>query len=118
MTARALHLRRELRDVFEIGEYLPLSATGPGARHVIAFARRSQDRWVIAVVPRRPSALVDVGVAPIGSDVWGETAVALPDDAPAVFANALTGETVEARDGGLALAEVLETLPVALLRST
>ena len=115
VTARSLHLRRALRDVFESGAYIPLSATGPRARNVIAFARRQAGRWVIAVVPRRPSVLVDVGVAPLGSEVWNETALALPDDAPMEFRNALTGEIVRTAEGGLALAEALATVPVGLL---
>ncbi len=92
VTARALHLRKALPEVFSRGDYLALSATGAQARHVIAFARRSGERWVIAVVPRRPSALVEVGVAPVGGVVWGETALALPEGAPVEFENALTGE--------------------------
>ena len=117
VTARALHLRHERRDVFETGEYLPLSATGPQARHVIAFARRSLDRWVIALVPRRPSALAGVGEPPIGSAVWNDTALALPDDAPTSFTNALTGETVDSTENSLPLSDALATLPIALLVS-
>ena len=117
VTARSLHLRRELRDVFDSGEYIPLSATGPQARNVIAFARRHGEQWVIAVVPRRPSVLVEVGVPPIGGEVWNETALALPEDAPVEFRNALTGETVPVVAGGLALADALATLPVGLLVS-
>jgi (1->4)-alpha-D-glucan 1-alpha-D-glucosylmutase len=115
VTARALHLRKALPEVFERGEYLALSATGPQARHVIAFARRSGEQWVVAVVPRRPSALVDVGVAPVGGAVWGKTALALPEGAPTSFANVLTGERVSASDGGLGLKDALATLPVGLL---
>ena len=115
VTARALHLRKRLPEVFERGEYIALSATGPQARHVIAFARRSGERWVIAVVPRRPSALVEVGAAPIGGAVWGETALALPEGAPTEFENALTGERLQATDGALPLKDALATLPVALL---
>jgi (1->4)-alpha-D-glucan 1-alpha-D-glucosylmutase len=118
VSARSLHLRRELRDLFERGEYIPLSATGPQARNVISFARRQGEQWVIAVVPRRPSVLVDVGAAPIGRDVWHETALALPDTAPSEFRNALTGETVQVAAGGLALADALATLPVGLLVNT
>jgi maltooligosyltrehalose synthase len=84
---------------------------------VIAFARRSLDQWVIAVVPRRPSALVEVGAAPLGDAVWNESALALPEAAPTTFTNALTGEVVTAENGGLPLAHALATLPVALLVS-
>ena len=84
---------------------------------MIAFARRLGEQWVIAVVPRRPSVLAGVGIAPIGSEVSHETALALPEDAPVEFRNALTGETVPVTAGGLALSDALATLPVGLLVS-
>ena len=68
------------------------ASSGPQARHVIAFARRNGETWVIAIVPRLPVGLVAVGVAPIGPHVWGDTAIRLPDGAPREFRNALTGE--------------------------
>jgi (1->4)-alpha-D-glucan 1-alpha-D-glucosylmutase len=117
VTARALHLRRRLPELFAAGDYLPLSATGPQARNVIAFARHHGEGWVIAVVPRRPSALADVGTPPIGAGIWNETALALPGDAPAQFENVLTGEIARSSSLGLPLAEIFATLPVALLAS-
>ena len=38
-TTSGLHCRQELHDVFAFGEYIPLAASGPGAEHVLAFAR-------------------------------------------------------------------------------
>jgi (1->4)-alpha-D-glucan 1-alpha-D-glucosylmutase len=60
---------------------------------------------------------VGVGDAPLGSAVWNETALALPEDAPTEWRNALTGETLDATDGALRIADALATLPVALLVS-
>jgi (1->4)-alpha-D-glucan 1-alpha-D-glucosylmutase len=85
---------------------------------VIAFARRNADTWVVAAVPRRPSVLADVGVPPIGAEIWNETALALPDGAPLQFTNVLTGETIASTDSGLPIAEAMATLPLTLLVST
>ena len=39
VTHRALHARREYRELFELGDYVPLKVTGAGERHVVAYAR-------------------------------------------------------------------------------
>ena len=56
---------------------------------------------------------------PIGSSVWADTHVHVPNDAPTTFRHALTGATIEARatGDGLAIpaAALFEDFPVALL---
>jgi malto-oligosyltrehalose synthase len=115
VTARGLHLRRALPALFHAGDYRPLPVSGVRAEHVIAFARRHEDAWVVVVVPRLPVGLAPVGAPPVGRAVWGDTDVSLPDGAPAEYANALTGETVAAVEGRLALDDALATVPVGLL---
>jgi (1->4)-alpha-D-glucan 1-alpha-D-glucosylmutase len=48
----ALRFRREARELFHAGAYLPLATTGPHARHVVAFARAGDAGAVVCVVPR------------------------------------------------------------------
>ena len=70
-------------------------------------------------MPRLTTALADEAAWPVGEHAWGETTVecAAVDADP--MRNLLTGETVphHADDGGgrLRLADILRTLPVALL---
>ena len=115
VTARALHLRRSLPELFAQGDYVPLVVSGPQERHAIAFARRHADAWAIAVVPRLPVGLAPVGVPPLGRAIWNETALELPEDAPAGFRDVLTGEPVTAVEGRIPLGDALGALPVALL---
>ena len=117
MTARGLHLRQALPTLFAEGVYLPLGVSGAQARHVIAFARHDRETWVLVIAPRLPVGLAAVGVPPVGPQVWGDTAIRLPDDAPARYRNALTGEDLEVSDRSIALGEALATLPLALLVS-
>jgi (1->4)-alpha-D-glucan 1-alpha-D-glucosylmutase len=120
---RALACRRAAPDLFREGDYVPLKATGPGAEHVCAFARRRGDRAAVTVVPRLTAALTENGFRlPLGREVWGETRVVLPSsglDGPAT--NQFTGTMLhpEPRPGGraLALGELLADFPVALLAS-
>jgi (1->4)-alpha-D-glucan 1-alpha-D-glucosylmutase len=113
-TWRALEARRELREPFLHGDYTPLAPEGARARHLVAFARRHGDRWLLAVVPRWLSGLVGVGQPPVGGSVWSDTWLPLPDGAPARWRDTIGGGRVRG-NGRLAAGEVLESFPVALL---
>jgi (1->4)-alpha-D-glucan 1-alpha-D-glucosylmutase len=95
VTASGLHARRERRELFARGEYVPLD-TPPG---VFAFARRLGDEWAVAVAPRFATRITTCGVWPIGTEAWGDAVLTLPD----------------ARHTEISLADTLRTLPVALV---
>ncbi len=96
---QALALRsRRSEDFGPEGGYLPLTAEGPRADHLVGFFRGGQ---VATLVPRWPLRL--------GSD-WAGSHVRLP---PGSWCNQLTGESY---DGGrLELARLFTRFPVALL---
>ncbi len=52
MIARLAGLRQQKPALFQQGDYLPLTTTGPHAGNVIAFARSHQDEAVIVAAPR------------------------------------------------------------------
>ena len=101
---RALALRRARPGAFAPGaSYRPLRATGPAARHVVAYGRGDA---VVTVVPRLTLTLAE------GAG-WGDTALELPDGE---WTDQLTG----ARWNGAAVVvgELLGRFPVALLGRT
>jgi (1->4)-alpha-D-glucan 1-alpha-D-glucosylmutase len=99
---RALQARRSLPDCFgDQGSYEPLVASGPAGDHVVAFVRGGR---VITVAPRLPLGLERMGG-------WGATTVRLPSGR---FHNRL-GEGPRAWSEQVALADLLEAFPVALL---
>jgi (1->4)-alpha-D-glucan 1-alpha-D-glucosylmutase len=113
--------------LFSFGEYIPLSATGAAADHVVAFARRLESHVAITVVPRHFYRLTRVA-APVRNALprsgppqadWTDTRLILPADGARIWRCALSGRTMETNDGqsqqALELAEIFETLPVALL---
>ena len=97
VTTRALRLRRDRPATFA-GGYRPLTAVGPAAEHVVAFARGDD---VVTVATRLP-----VGLAASGG--WQDTRLELP--AGSGWRDVLTDR---ATDG--ALGDLLDRLPVALL---
>jgi (1->4)-alpha-D-glucan 1-alpha-D-glucosylmutase len=124
VTSRALRLRRERRDAFDAGAYIPLPVTGARARHVIAFARGAGERPVIALAGRLFAALTDGGRQALTATAWGRTAVSLgpvlPTGASAPrLREALTGRTLTVvKRGGqpaVRLSDAFAHLPVALI---
>jgi (1->4)-alpha-D-glucan 1-alpha-D-glucosylmutase len=117
VTSRALRLRRDRPDLFAGGAYVPVAATGRHAPSVVAAARRRGGAWALAVVPRLTTRLVGPDRWPVGPNVWGRTALALPRGAPSSWRDALTGDEVgTARSGGIVpVASALRRFPVALL---
>ncbi|MEV0533220.1 malto-oligosyltrehalose synthase [Kitasatospora sp. NPDC050463] len=97
LTATALHLRRRRPP----GAYRPLAARGRGADHLLAFARGDD---LITAVTRLPYGLARAGG-------WQDTDLDLP--AGGAWTDELTGRRFAA--GPVTVAELLATLPVALL---
>ena len=119
LTWRCLSLRSRLSEVFKQGSYVALSAAGDRTEHVCAFARSFGEDKVIAIAPRLIARLTGEQRVPLGAAGWGETSLELP--AAGTFRDELTGRSIEAREirgkPALALADVLEILPVSLLVS-
>jgi maltose alpha-D-glucosyltransferase/alpha-amylase/(1->4)-alpha-D-glucan 1-alpha-D-glucosylmutase len=113
--AATLRLRRKQPEVFAEGKYLPLTATGTAAKHVVAFTRSTADATVLVVVPRFGLTLAGDGHFPIGPQVWDDTAVQLLSLAGTIWTDALSDRSVADCDGLLPVGEVLAELPVGLL---
>jgi (1->4)-alpha-D-glucan 1-alpha-D-glucosylmutase len=122
--ARALAARAQRRDAFELGDYLPLQASGARRESLFAFARTHRTDALITCVPRLPASLVpDASAPPIGSAVWADTALELPagpsERFTGPFIDLFTGARLQPipSEGRLVLpaAALFDRLPVALL---
>ncbi len=111
VTSRALRLRRELPGCF-VGPDAGYEPVATSSGNALAFARGASGVSdagggdVVLVVTRRPGELDRLGG-------WGRHTVLLPDG---TWSDVLTGTTWQG--GGTALADLLATSPVALLRRT
>jgi (1->4)-alpha-D-glucan 1-alpha-D-glucosylmutase len=115
-----LNFRHQHRDLFDRGEYIPLSATGAKKEHLCAFARRWEGDLVVVVAPRLILRLVNgLERPPTGKEIWVDTSVSIPNtDLGQQYRNILTGEILAVADPtkGLPLGAVLDCSPVALLQ--
>jgi len=117
ITWRLLELRKRRLELLREGDYRGLAASGAQAAHLLAFAR-SHGRHVLVTIAGRLLAqlLREPGRLPIGEDVWGDTAVDVPDlPANATLLNVITGEHVALREGKIRLAEAFASFPGAAL---
>ncbi len=121
VTWRALTFRRENRELFLDGAYLPLEGSGSKREGICAFARRNHDRVVLAVVPRLLTRLtLTPEEPPLGEAVWLDSSLPVPDGKIGQrYRNLFTGDAVEVRErdgrAALPLSKIFSSFPVALL---
>jgi (1->4)-alpha-D-glucan 1-alpha-D-glucosylmutase len=111
---RALNARKERAGLFERGAYFPIEVKGKFEEHLVAFSRRDGDRWAITLCPRFLTSVVQEGRLPLGQEVWEDTRLLFPEEAPVLWKEALTGEEV-GNGKTVLLGDILRHLPVALL---
>jgi len=118
---RALTHRRLVREIYQMGEYIPLPTGGSWSRHLCAFARRKGRRVALTVVPRLVARLTDNGARlPLGQEAWEDTWVALPSGLPEgsyvnLFTGAEVGMATTPVGPALLAGEILAEFPVGLL---
>ena len=116
---QALNFRKSSLDLFLQGDYLPLAAQGDRGENILAFARKQENNWVLAVAARFFTQIANPGQPPIGREVWGESLLMLPLGAPGEWVDILTGKNHEADQSkpspSLPLQKIFQNLPVAFL---
>ncbi|MGH7756904.1 MAG: malto-oligosyltrehalose synthase, partial [Vulcanimicrobiaceae bacterium] len=111
VTWRLLQLRRRRRQVFLDGGYRPLGVVGKRARNLIAFARDD----VVVVVPRLVRRLLATDARDQIRLHFDDERVRLPAGAAGGYRDVLTGLVCHPRGAFLSAADLLTTLPVAVL---
>jgi len=119
VTHRTLAARQRQPSVFARGQYVPLMAKGPRAKHIVSFGRVLDRKAVIVVTGRLFAQLGAAERAPVGTNVWADTRIILAEGVPrGTYRDVLTGcqHIVErGRGARLQSAAVLGHLPVAVL---
>src|SRR5882762_4183112 len=112
LTQRVSQFRRKHIELFQHGEYLPLTPSGTLAECCVSFARELEDQWIIVIAPRLSS---HVGFPPIGES-WKDTIVELPETLPLAHAHDLFScRPIPMQDRRMKLADALSILPFAVI---
>jgi len=116
VTQRGLRLRQRQGALFLKGSYIPLQVEGPQRDCVIAFARRHRGDWAAVIVPKFTTRLTSNRDRQIDPEVWEDTRVLLPKEAPRAWVNVLSDEEAHPNAAGeLLVKDVLQAFPAALL---
>jgi (1->4)-alpha-D-glucan 1-alpha-D-glucosylmutase len=123
VTYKALRFRRLQRALFLTGDYLPLTVSGRRREHLVAFVRQHGEQCVLIAVPRLLFKLSPSGKPPTGRQLWRDTILHLPKDAPQHWSNILTEETLVGYDDDegrtvLQVSDLFKRLPIAMLTTT
>ena len=116
LISMALNTRKRYADLFQLGTYTPLVVTGRSKDHIVAFHREYDEKRTVTIAPRFFVTLVEEGELPLGTEVWQDTRVLMPDGAPDQWTNTLTGEIIP-EESQIAVGQILQHFPVALLVS-
>lgn len=112
---RGLRARKKYLELFRDGDYIPLNVSGRFKDHVISFMRKTDKASAVIIAPRWLSSLLDGRtLLPLGEDVWQDTIIHLPQDAPGAWIDQLSGGLLENGDTVRA-GQALGILPVSLL---
>ncbi|SOC80147.1 maltooligosyl trehalose synthase [Salinimicrobium sediminis] len=109
---KALQTRKDFKEAFEEGAYLPLEVKGENAEGVIAFARKLREKVVIIVVPAMVTAFFTEELQ-LKEGLSNDLRVVVPEDLKGDFKNAFTGKTISSEE--IVLNTIFADLPVALL---
>ncbi len=120
VTCRLLNLRKQFRDLFLSGEYVPLDVSGRSEK-LVSFCRRSGRQWAIVSVPRHTVGIARNGLRSIWGEAWKGTGIYLPPGAPSRFREVIgPGREVTAAGSGrpyLPVYSLLRGIPVSVLLS-
>jgi (1->4)-alpha-D-glucan 1-alpha-D-glucosylmutase len=108
--ASLLAYRNSHRQLFSVGEYEPVIATGPKADQICAFARRYEDEMLVVAGARFP-ARIEFDPDWTGTEIpWPE-----PADRNIVWRDLLSGQIVECYSDVIAMERLLGGMPVVVL---
>ena len=119
---KTLGLRKQQPDLLRDGQYIPLPIEGACQKHLVAFARRSDRRVAVVVVPRLGARLLKGEPRlPSAPDLWQDTRIDLTGVNATSLENLFSGRALQAEYSNarptLRAAELFTDLPVAVLTS-
>jgi (1->4)-alpha-D-glucan 1-alpha-D-glucosylmutase len=113
LIATILNHRAQSPQIYSDGDYVPLTASGTRAAHVVAFERRIGGARLVCVASRWAQSLAGPLTLPlIESNRWEDTALSVE---PGKFVDVLADGPPVTLDGTASIAELLRRFPVALL---
>jgi malto-oligosyltrehalose synthase/4-alpha-glucanotransferase len=119
LITQLLQLRTSNKVLFEQGEYIPLATKGSYSEHIVAYAKRKGDKWLIFVAGLGMGTLCKGDVAKLNNFDWKDTAIVLPKETGLGWKNCLD-KTKDAQFSSpfeIAVSSLFGNLPLAIIES-
>ncbi|HSP84010.1 MAG TPA: hypothetical protein VLN72_09810, partial [Gillisia sp.] len=113
---KTLLKRRREKEIFQKGEYLPLSVIGKAGKNFIAYARVLGEEWRIILTPINVSGIFDYETLKPQTGSLFDLFIKLPEDAPTEWDFVFTGQSV-ITEGKIPLQDCFSEFPVAILKN-
>ncbi|WP_275786434.1 malto-oligosyltrehalose synthase [Pararhizobium gei] len=108
-----LQYRKDHPALFNEGDYQPLDVTGPCKDHLVAFARRKGEEYLVAIAPRLMFGKLQAHALVAVPGFWSDTTVKLPADAGRPLRDLLGGSEIAGTQ--ITVETLLTERPVACL---
>jgi malto-oligosyltrehalose synthase len=115
LMADVFAVRKKMPSTFSGGAYLPLTATGPMADRIVAFARSDERGSIITVVCKCVANALKDGSIAIPGSFWQQTCLIIPPQLQLPFSDALAPPRKFGLTGQIEVGALLDPLPVAFL---
>lgn len=113
---KALAERKKYREVFEKGEYIPVTLSGKDSEKMLSFIRKDNHTWFLVLVPVNSSGLFEKENFSIDENLKN-CFVNMPESFPENWENVLTGENYRFKKKNQVF-DLLNNFPVVLLKAS
>lgn len=108
-----LAIRKKYPELFNDGEYIPLAVKGKYQQHVLAYARKQQQEWLVVVVPLHLAAIEKLRDKDARHLDWEDTHVVLPHELPVYWQHELCPMRGEGTT--LPISTIFKEIPLAVV---
>lgn len=118
LTKKLIKFRKENKELFELGEYIPLKVTGQYEANLFAFARKYEDNWILVAIPIGLASVA--GKAYANNFDWKDTQIILPNLSPTCWKNVLSNQN-DVKDflnDGILVSQIFLDLQIGLIKLT
>jgi malto-oligosyltrehalose synthase/4-alpha-glucanotransferase len=109
-----MQLRFTYSELFSYGLYIPLEVKGKYKEHIVAFARKFDQEWIIVAVPLYTGTLCQQQKREINTINWRDTCIIPPPEAPLELDSILSKQKRKLK-GGILVSDIFKEIPIAIL---
>lgn len=114
--SKSIITRRREKEIYQKGEYLPLTLKGKGSKNFLCYARVFGKEWRIVVIPVYVTKVFEPDTLKPRNGLISEIYIELPEDAPFEWDYVFSGQSV-ITEGKIFIEEFIKEFPLAILKN-